>query len=115
MLNFIKNRQLILGMNSRNLDYIRPNNLVEAKELADNKLLSKKVLKKNGLPVSSLIARIKNLTDLESFDWQSLPCTFALKPNRGFGGEGILIVYGKKKNHLDTWIKADGSLVTVDD
>ena len=51
-----------------------------------------------------------------------------MKPNRGFGGEGILIVYGKKKparngfatgdaggNHEDVWIKADGSLVTIED
>lgn len=140
MLNFLKNRHLVLGMNSRNLDYIRPYNLAESKKLADNKLLSKRILKKNGLPVPNLIARIKNLTDLESFDWQSLPSTFALKPNRGFGGEGILIVYGKKKparngfaigdarpqdsssvsgaaggNHEDIWIKADGSLVTIND
>lgn len=102
-------------MNSRNLDYIRPNNLLAAKKLADNKLLSKKILKKNGVPVPNLIARINNREDLENFDWQSLPETFALKPNRGFGGEGILIVYGKKKNHTDVWIKADGSLITVDD
>ncbi len=36
----------ILGMNSRNLEYIRPFNLSRAKRLADNKLLSKKVLAK---------------------------------------------------------------------
>lgn len=115
MLNFFKNQRRILGMNSRNLEYIRPHNLLEAKKLADNKLLSKRILKKNELPVPGLLARIKNLTDLENFDWQSLPPTFALKPNRGFGGEGILIVYGKKKNHADIWIKADGSLVMIDD
>lgn len=115
MFNIIKNRNRVLGMNSRNLDYIRPNNLLAAKKLADNKLLSKKILKKNGVPVPNLIARINNREDLENFDWQSLPETFALKPNRGFGGEGILIVYGKKKNHTDVWIKADGSLITVDD
>ncbi|MEK7598115.1 MAG: sugar-transfer associated ATP-grasp domain-containing protein [Patescibacteria group bacterium] len=128
MFNIIKNRNRVLGMNSRNLDYVRPNNLLEAKRLADNKLLSKKILKKNDIPVPNLIAKIKNREDLENFAWQTLPDTFALKPNRGFGGEGILVVYGKKKparngfaigdaggNHEDTWIKADGSLVTVDD
>jgi len=128
MFEIIKNKNGILGMNSRNLDYIRPNNLLEAKKLADNKLLSKRILKKNEIPVPGLIARINSREDLERFDWQSLSSTFALKPNRGFGGEGILIVYGKKKparngftigdaggNHEDVWIKADGSLVTVDD
>lgn len=128
MFDIIKNRNRILGMNSRNLDYIRPNNLLEAKKLADNKLLSKKLLKKNNIAVPALIAKIKNREDLENFDWQTLPETFALKPNRGFGGEGILIVYGKKKparngcaatqaseNNESIWIKADGSLITTND
>jgi alpha-L-glutamate ligase-like protein len=115
MFSLIKNRNKILGMNSRNLDYIRPNNLLEAKRLADDKLLSKKILKKNDIPVPGLITKIKSREDLENFDWQVLPDTFALKPNRGFGGEGILIVYGKKKNRENIWIKADGSLVTIDD
>jgi len=76
-------------MNSRNLEYIRPNNLKRAKKLADNKLLSKALLKKNGIAVPELIAVIKNQADLENFNWQTLPPSFALKPNRGFGGEGI--------------------------
>ncbi|MFA7318980.1 MAG: sugar-transfer associated ATP-grasp domain-containing protein [Parcubacteria group bacterium] len=105
----------ILGMNSRNLEYIRPFNLSRAKKLADNKLLSKKVLAKNDLPVPHLITKIKTIDELENFDWQTLPGSFALKPNRGFGGEGIVVVYGKKKNREDAWIKADRSLITVDD
>ncbi len=102
-------------MNSRNLKFIRPYNLKRAKRLADDKLLSKKILRKNNIAVPKLIALIKTREDLENFDWQSLPDSFALKPNRGFGGEGILVVYGKKKNGEDTWIKADRSTVTVDD
>lgn len=115
MFDFFKKSRQLLGMNSRNLRFIRPNNLLRAKKLADNKLLSKKLLKKNGLAVSPLIAKITTLAELESFAWQSLPTSFALKPNRGFGGEGILVVYGKKKNGGDIWIKADGSLVTIED
>lgn len=104
-----------MGMNSRNLEYIRPLNLKRAKRLADNKLLSKKILKKSGIPVPDLIAEITSRKELENFDWSSLPSGFALKPNRGLGGEGILVVYGKKKHRDDAWIKADGSIVTVDD
>ena len=109
-----KARHQILGMNSRNLDFIRPFNLKKAKEIADNKLLSKKILKKNGLAVPNLIGKIKSREELENFNWQSLPEGFALKPNRGFGGEGILVVYGKKKGLDNVWIKADGSLITAD-
>lgn len=115
MLTVFKNSRKILGMNARNLHYIRPFNLKKAKQLADNKLLTKKLLQKNELPVSSLIAKISSFEDLENFDWKSLPSSFALKPNRGFGGEGILVVYGKKKNCDDVWIKADRSIVNIED
>jgi alpha-L-glutamate ligase-like protein len=102
-------------MNARNLQFIRPNNLRAAKRFADDKLLSKRFLKKTALPVPNLIAKIKSIEDIESFDWNFLPDSWVLKPNRGFGGEGILVVYGKKKNSENIWIKADGSLITIGD
>lgn len=114
-IKIIKKSRQILGMNSRNLEYIRPFNLSRAKKLADNKLQSKKVLQKNNIAVPKLIAKITSLKELETFDWQKLPESFALKPNRGFGGEGILVVYGKKKGMENVWVKADRSLVTIDD
>ncbi len=115
MFDFFKKGRSVLGMNARNLDFIRPYNSKHAKEIADNKLLCKSVLKKNGVFVSELIAKIKTAEELEAFDWQILPASFALKPNRGFGGEGIIVVYGKKKDRNDAWIKADGSLITIED
>jgi alpha-L-glutamate ligase-like protein len=84
-------------------------------EIADSKLLCKRLLKKNNLGVSALIAKIKTLEELEQFDWVTLPDSFALKPNRGFGGEGIIVVYARKKNRTDAWVKADGSVITVED
>lgn len=115
MFRLLKNRKKLLGMNARNLNFIRPNNLKKSKLIADDKILSKRVLKKAGLPVSRLIAKIRSLEELENFDWNSLPSSFALKPNRGFGGEGIVVVYGRKKGREDSWVKADGSIVTIDD
>lgn len=115
MFNIIKNRNKILGMNARNLRFIRPNNPKKAIRIADDKLLSKKILKKGGIPVPKLIARIRNNEELENFNWNNLPNSFALKPNRGLGGEGIIVVYGKKKNRPDAWIKADGSIITIED
>ena len=127
MLEFIKNGNKLLGMNARNLDYIRPYNRKKAKKLADDKILSKRMLKKGCIPVPKLLAKIRTVEELENFDWFSLPSTFALKPNRGYGGGGILVVYGKKKvfkcvssDGTETipdpvWIKADGSKVTVED
>ncbi|MFA5777363.1 MAG: sugar-transfer associated ATP-grasp domain-containing protein [Parcubacteria group bacterium] len=118
MFDFLKNfkkRKKLLGMNSRNLEYVRPANLKRAREIADNKILSKRILKKGEIPVPKLIAKIGSLEQLENFDWNTLPDSFVLKPNRGFGGEGIIVVYGKKKDRENVWIKADGSVITVDD
>ncbi len=105
----------LLGMNARNLEFIQPLNLARAKQLADNKLLSKKILKKNGLAAPKLIAIIRNYKELDVFDWQTLPDSFALKPSRGFGGEGIVVVYGRSKKRSDAWVKADQSLITIED
>jgi alpha-L-glutamate ligase-like protein len=115
MFEYWKKSRQVLGMNARNLQYIRPFNLSQAKKIADNKLLSKKIFEKNSIPVPKLLAKIKTYQELENFNWESLPDSFALKPNRGFGGEGILVLYGKKKGRSDVWIKADRSLVTVQD
>lgn len=115
MFDFFKKSHELLGMNARNLKYIRPHNRKRGREIADNKLLCKRVLKKNNLPAPELIAKIRNHDELANFNWDILPNSFALKPNRGFGGEGILVVYGKKKNGDAVWIKADGSSVTLDD
>lgn len=102
-------------MNSRNLEYVRPFNKKRARRLADEKLYSKRVLRKNKISVPKLLGRIRNHEELESFDWNSLPGGFALKPNRGFGGEGIVVVFARKKNRPDAWVKADGSVVTIED
>lgn len=115
MFEFFKNSRKLLGMNSRNLEFIRPYNKTKAKRLADDKLLSKRILKKNNVTVPRLLAKIRTIEELENFDWQSLPTSFALKPNRGFGGEGIIVVYGKKKGRDDAWVKADRSLITIED
>ncbi len=115
MTSIFKSGKKILGMNARNLKFIRPNNRRRARRLADDKLFSKRVLKKAEIPVPALIAKIGSHEELENFDWAALPESWVLKPTRGFGGEGILVVYGKKKNTNGTWIKADGSLITVED
>ncbi|MFH0818510.1 MAG: sugar-transfer associated ATP-grasp domain-containing protein [Patescibacteria group bacterium] len=85
-------------MNARNLSYIRPYNKKSAIQLANNKILSKQALLAKNLPTASLFGVIKNRRDLLTFDWQALPNSFVLKPNHGLGGDGIMVIYGKKKN-----------------
>ncbi len=115
MWNLLTKSKDILGMNARNLRYIRVHNLQSAKRLADDKLHSKRVLRKAGLPVPRLIGKIRDQAEFSDFDFGSLPNSFVLKPNFGFGGEGILVVYGRKKNMDNVWVKADRSPVTEQD
>ncbi len=100
-------------MNARYLEYIRPINKRQAIRLADNKLRTKRVMRKAGIPVPKLYKVIKNRLDLEHFDWETLPSSFVLKPNTGLGGGGIMVVYGRKKN--GNWLSATGQELSIAD
>jgi len=111
---FTKKTQSILGMNARNLLYLYPYNSKRAIQLADNKLRTKKVLNKAKIPIPEVYNIITDRYQLDEFNWESLPNSFVLKPNRGLGGEGILIVYGRKKGN-GNWVKADRTQVAISD
>lgn len=87
----------ILGINERNLSFIRPYNKRKAVKLADDKIRTKKLLIKTGIPTPKMYQVIENVIDLEKFDWNKLPASFVVKPNRGFGGGGILILSRRVK------------------
>jgi alpha-L-glutamate ligase-like protein len=84
--------KLALGLNARNYLYIRPMNRRRAKERADNKLLTKRRLVKNDIPTTKLIKVFRSFADARSFTWKKLSGDFVLKPARGFGGSGIVVV-----------------------
>ncbi|MBU0731734.1 RimK/LysX family protein [Patescibacteria group bacterium] len=113
MLEILKNRQKVLGINARNLRFIRPANKKSASRIALDKLKSKNKLEEEGLPVAKLFGVIKNRKELLSFPWNNLPDSFVLKPNFGFGGEGVMIIFGKKKN--GHWITTNNHELTIMD
>lgn len=113
MLGYLKKSEQILGLNARNLLYIRPSNARGAVKLADDKLKSKKLLRKAGVPTARTYGIVRSYKELNNFNWSKLPDSFALKPNRGSGGDGIIVVFGRKKNK--TWVRADGSEITIKD
>ncbi len=108
----LKNRRKVLGMNERNLIFIRNNNSGKAIRIADDKILTKKVLTKKNIPTPKLICTINNYQELNEFDWNSLPDSFVVKPVRGLEGGGIEIFYNRDKE--GRWIKADKTKVTID-
>ena len=106
----LQNRQLVLGLNERYLDYIRPYNLKHAIQIADDKVLSKKILSKAGIPVPKKIAVVKDAWQLREFDFSTLPKSFVVKPVKGVRGGGVEIFYNRGND--GRWIRADKSRVS---
>ncbi len=102
----------LLGMNARNLVYIKNLNPKKLKDIVDDKLKTKTILKKAGIPVPKLIKVFRTAEDIQTYDYEKLPNSFVVKPDHGFGGGGIMVVYGKKK---DAWILQNGSETSVED
>ncbi len=104
-----------LGINDRNLNYIDKNSI----NLSNSKIRIKKILNKNNIPTPKTITLIKNLKELEDFDFNLLPNSFVIKPNKGLGGEGIIIIYGRKKKRKETeedaWIAPNKQILTKTD
>mgnify|MGYP003993157167 FL=1 len=96
MFPFFSNRG-VLGLNARTLLYIRPFNPKKATALADSKLRTKAYLAARGIPVAKLYGRIENRDQVWEFDFAQLPNECVLKPNHGFGGEGIIVLRGRNK------------------
>jgi len=98
--------QHLLGKNARNQVYLRLNKK-RGRRIADSKLLTKKVLKKHGLPHPKLYAVFENPEELYAFQWESLPGNFVVKPSRGMGGEGILVIKRKAKYAGEWYLMGD--------
>jgi len=81
----------ILGMNARNFLYIRKYNSAESKKIADDKLLMKSVLIKNGIKSPNLFTIFYDRDSIKNYQWKDLPSRgFVIKPARGYAGSGIL-------------------------
>jgi alpha-L-glutamate ligase-like protein/uncharacterized protein (TIGR02421 family) len=92
----------VLGINARNLNYFKPFNPSKAVAFADDKLKTKIFLETRGIPVPKLYAKIASRDELRTFDFDALPDTCALKPNFGYGGEGIFVLVGRERGGFRT-------------
>jgi alpha-L-glutamate ligase-like protein len=85
----------VLGINERNADYIQPNNPRSRFPCVDNKLLTKKLCVENNIPTPQTYAVVDRFGAIAG-----LPDTllsnpdFVIKPARGAGGRGIMVVNG---------------------
>lgn len=106
-------RHKIMGINSRNRDYILPNNQRRNYPLVDDKLLTKQLAIKAGIPVPELYGVIEFISQAGKVAEIAAPHRqFAIKPCRGSGGGGIVVV---KNVFGSSFQKMSGEIVSAPD
>ncbi len=114
---FLSPRELkkyaVLGMNGRNINYIARYNSRHLYPLVDDKLQTKQAAQEAGIAVPELLGvidsqwQLKGLEDLIG-SWNR----FVIKPTRGSGGKGILVIAGRD---FDYYLKSNGSKLELSD
>ncbi|NIO07513.1 MAG: alpha-L-glutamate ligase-like protein, partial [Deltaproteobacteria bacterium] len=80
-------------MNRRNADYIMRCNPRSGYPLVDDKVLTKELAGKNGVPVPALYGVFEHQRDIASLDqFIKGRSEFVVKPARGAGGGGIILI-----------------------
>lgn len=107
-------RQLgVVGINMRNARYLLPNNPRRLYRLVDDKLQTKALAEAEGLSVPETYAVIRSPHDaarLESI--LADRAAFVIKPARGSGGKGVLVIDGRDKGR---YVKPSGAELTGDE
>lgn len=104
----------ILGLNARTQLFSYRYNTISGKKIADSKIQTARVLKQSDIPHPVIYKKFKNPQDVFNFRWDKLPDAFVVKPSRGLGGEGIVVVKKRSKDKL-AWITTQRKRVVADD
>lgn len=95
---------IILGMNARNSRLVKPYNPPEAVQLVKSKIRFKKRLMNAGIDTPALIDICASFRDMERIPWAVLEGrSFVIKPERGTGGAGIIVLKWSRKRKI--WTK----------
>lgn len=104
----------ILGLNERSLKYLKPFNKKRARLIADDKLLTKRICREANINTAEVYSVIRSRSELQDYNWDKLPNSFVVKPRKGYGGAGILVVFGRNKK-TGNWVKADKTQVSPEE
>ncbi len=106
-------RMGILGMNCRNLDFIGRYNPRALFPSVDNKLKTKLLAEEYGLATPKLLFVVREQYAINHIEQQLFELDqFVLKPAKGSGGKGILVVVGRRE---DRFIKSSGLEIGIND
>jgi len=103
----------LLGMNRRNAEYIMRWNPRSSYPIVDNKVLTRDVAEKFGVPTPQIFLVIQNYGQISGIE-KALGDReeFVLKPARGSGGSGIVLVVDRDEKGF---ISQSGKIFTRED
>jgi alpha-L-glutamate ligase-like protein len=114
---FISPRRLrelgVVGMNDRNINLIGHYNPRRLFPLVDNKLKTKILAEEHGIPTPGLIGSLHTQHDVKRLGRLVAEHPgFAMKPAKGSGGKGILVITARRE---DRYLKGSGLDLGSDD
>jgi len=103
-------RRGILGINQRNAALILPLNERRHFQSVDSKLATKRLAETAGVPTPALLGLIQRPRELFRIAEAAHQGAFVIKPNRGSGGKGVLVIKGVTRfgNSIRRYLKASG-------
>jgi len=103
----------VVGMNKRNVHYIAQSNARHLYPLVDDKLKTKELCKQHNIAAPKLlgVCKIQRNTN-ELADFLADINQFVIKPAKGSGGKGILVITGRDG---DYFVKPSGMKVSITD
>ncbi len=102
----------ILGMNRRNLEFVRRFNKRSDFPLADDKVVAKEFFGRIGIPTARTIKVYSSMLEIGNFQADISESEFVIKPACGSQGKGITVVSGRKEEIYQT---AGGRLLKTED
>ena len=103
----------ILGMNCRNHDFIAAYNPRSLFPLVDNKLKTKLLAEEYEVATPKLFFVVNVQHEIATIEDKLMALdAFAVKPAKGSGGKGILVIVGRRG---DKFIKSSGAEISVED
>jgi alpha-L-glutamate ligase-like protein len=103
----------VVGINMRNARFLLPNNPRRLYELVDNKLRTKALAEEHGMNVAETYGVIGNPHDANRVEkFLKGNDAFVIKPTRGSGGKGVLVIDGKNG---ENFVKPSGTELTPGD
>jgi len=99
----------VLGMNDRNASFILDSNPRARYPLADDKVLTKRLALAHKIPTPALYHVVEHHGDIKGFEGKlNEHKEFALKPSRGSGGNGIVLIKDRIKGGF---VKQSGEVI----